>query len=317
MGGYMNTTVTFVGIDVSKDRLDIAVHPTGRTWTCANQSSAFTQLVTELQPLAPSLIVMEATGALEVPVAAALAAAALPLAIVNPRQVRDFAKAKGQLAKTDRIDAQVLAHFAAAIRPDAQTLPSAAQQHLSALLARRRQIIEMLVAERNRLSTALPKLQERIQDHIRWLQTELDDLELELQRSIEDSPVWRVAEELLRSVPGIGPVTAHTLLADLPELGQLPHKRIASLVGVAPLNTDSGRHRGKRRVWGGRAHIRSTLYMATVSAAKHNPVIREFYQRLVKAGKPKKVALTAATHKLLTILNAMMKQQTPWQLQGN
>lgn len=308
---------TFVGIDISKDRLDLAVAPSGRSWSCANEPSAFAALQTELQLLQPTLIVMEATGGLERLVAAALAAVALPVAIVNPRQVRAFAKAKGQLAKTDRIDAGVLAHFAAAIRPATQTLPSAQQQHLSAVLTRRRQILEMLVAERNRLGTALPRLHPRLHDHIAWLQTELDDLDLELERTIESSPLWRASEDLLRSVPGIGPVTARTLIADLPELGQTTPKRVAALVGVAPFNVDSGRQRGKRRIWGGRAHIRSALYMATVSAIRWNPVIRTYYLRLVQAGKPKKVALTAALHKLLTILNAMMKQQVAWQPQGH
>jgi len=312
----MNTSPLYVGIDVSKDRLDLAVRPGGRTWSCANAPSAFAALVTELQALPPRLIVMEATGALELPVAAALAAAALPLAIVNPRQVRDFAKATGQLAKTDRLDAAILAHFAEAVQPPAQTLPDAAQQHLSALLTRRRQVLDMLVAERNRLATASPAMQERIQVHLTWLQTELDDLELELQRTIEASPAWRAAEEVLRSVPGVGPVTARTVIADLPELGQTPAKRIAALVGVAPFNVDSGRLRGKRRVWGGRADVRSVLYMATVSAVRCNPVIRAYYERLVKAGKPKKVALIAALHKLLTILNAMLKQKTHWHAQA-
>jgi transposase len=308
----MDPSRIYVGIDISKDRLDLAVQPLGRTWSCANAPHAFGALLAELTRLHPTLIVMEATGALELPLAAALASAGLPLAIVNPRQVRDFAKATGQLAKTDRLDACVLAGFAEAIHPPPQTLPSAEQQHLSALLTRRRQVIEMLVAERNRLATALPTLHERIHDHIAWLQTELDDLDLEVQRCIEASPVWRAAEDLLRSVPGVGPVTARTLLADLPELGCTTPKRLAALVGVAPLNVDSGRFRGRRRIWGGRAPLRSSLYMATVSAIRCNPVIRHFYQRLVQAGKPKKVALTAAMHKLLTILNAMMKQQAHW-----
>lgn len=307
---------TYVGLDVSKDRLDLAAPSRGQTWSCANEASAFAQLVQALQVLQPQLIIMEATGGLELPVAAVLAAAGLPIAIVNPRQVRDFAKAKGQLAKTDRIDAQLLAHFGAALQPAAATLPSPAQQHLSALLTRRRQVVEMLVAERNRLSSAASAVQPRIQEHIAWLQTELDDLETELQRCIEASPVWRASEDLLRSVPGIGPVTARTLVADLPELGQTSAKRLAALVGVAPFNVDSGRSRGKRRIWGGRSHIRTALYMATVSAVRCNPVIRAYYQRLVRAGKPGKVALTAAMHKLLTILNAMMKQQSRWQVRA-
>lgn len=312
----MDTTTTFVGIDVSKDHLDIALHTAGRTWTCPNEPSGFAALTGELQRYVPVLIVLEATGGLERPLAAALAAAGLPLAIVNPRHVRDFAKATGRLAKTDRLDAGVLAHFAAALRPAAQTLPSAEQQHLSGLLARRRQIVEMLVAERNRLHTVLPTLAERIQNHILWLEVELDDLERQLQQCIEQSPLWQVEQDLLQSVPGVGPVTARTLLADLPELGHLPAKQLAVLVGVAPLNRDSGRLRGKRHVWGGRAPVRSALYMATVSGVRCNPVLREFYQRLVDAGKPKKVALVATMHKLLSILNAMMKQQTRWQCQA-
>jgi transposase len=308
------SSAPFVGIDVSKDHLDLAAYPTAHAWSCPNHMHSFPALVAELQTLQPQLIVLEATGGLETPVAAALAAAGLPVAIVNPRQVRDFAKAKGQLAKTDRIDAQVLAHFAAAIRPTPHGLPSAAQQQFGALMARRRQVVEMLTAERNRLHTALPAVQERIQTHIVWLETELDDLELELQRTVEQSPVWRAAEDLLQSVPGVGPVTSYTLLAELPELGHLSPKRLAVLVGVAPLNRDSGRWRGKRSIWGGRAAVRTALYMATVSGVRCNPVLREYYLRLVAAGKPKKVALIAAMHKLLTILNAMLKQQTPWRL---
>ncbi len=312
----MATTELFVGIDVAKDFLDLALYPHGRTWRCENAAHTLPALITELQALHPTLVVLEATGALERPIAAALAAAGIPLAIVNPRQVRDFAKATGRLAKTDRIDANVLAHFAQAIRPNAQTLPTADQQHLSALLTRRRQVQEMLVAERNRLATALPGVQARIRDHIAWLQTELDDLNLDLQRCIEASPVWQASEDLLCTMPGIGPVNARTLIADLPELGHTSHKRIGALAGAAPLNVDSGRHRGKQHIWGGRAHVRSTLYMATLSAVRFNPVIREFYERLVAAGKPKKVALIAAMHKMLTILNAMMRDQTPWNAQA-
>lgn len=310
-------TTLFIGIDVSKDRLDLAVYPGERVWQYPNQAQSFPALVAELQTLQPELIVLEATGTLETAVAAALAAAGLSLAIVNPRQVRDFAKAKGQLAKTDRIDAKILAHFAAAIHPAPQSLPSAEQQQFGALVARRRQLVEMLVSERNRLHTALPAVQARIQSHIVWLETELDDLELELQQTVEHSPLWRAAEDLLQSVPGVGPITTYTLLAELPELGHLSPKRLAVLVGVAPLNRDSGRWRGKQTIWGGRAAVRSALYMATISGVRCNPVLQKYYARLVAAGKPKKVALTATMHKLLTILNAMLKQQTPWRAQAN
>lgn len=306
------TPSTFVGLDVSKEWLDLAVRPAGRTWRCANAPTAFAELVRELSALAPALIVLEATGGLEFPVAAALATAHLPVVVVNPRQVRDFAKASGHLAKTDQLDAKVLAHFGEALQPPLRPLPDAAQQALSALLARRRQVLDMLVAERNRLHTAAAPVHARIERHIAWLQTELDDLEVELEQALQASPVWQATENLLRSVPGVGPVTARTLLADLPELGTLDPKPLAVLVGVAPLNADSGRKQGKRHIWGGRADVRSTLYMATLSATRFNPVIRAFYQRLLKAGKRKKVALVAAMHKLLTILNAMVKQQTPW-----
>lgn len=306
------TPSTFVGLDVSKDWLDLAVRPAGRSWRCANASTAFPELVRELTALAPALIVLEATGGLELPVAAALATAHLPVVVVNPRQVRDFAKASGHLAKTDQLDAKVLAHFGEALQPTPRPLPDTAHQALSALLARRRQVLDMLVAERNRLHTAAAPVRERIERHIAWLQTELDDLEVELEQSLQASPVWQATENLLRSVPGVGPVAARTLLADLPELGTLDPKPLAVLVGVAPLNADSGRPRGKRHIWGGRAEVRSALYMATMSATRFNPVIREYYQRLLQAGKLKKVALVAAMHKLLTILNAMVKQQTPW-----
>lgn len=309
----MNATLTFVGIDVSKDRLDCATSPQAAQWSCANQPEAFDALCRELALCHPTLIVMEATGGLERAVAAALAAAGLPLAIVNPRQVRDFAKASGKLAKTDRLDAGVLAQFAEALRPTPQVLPTAEQEHLSAVLARRRQVLEMLVAERNRLERAQPSVRERISAHIAWLETELDDLETELQNCLEASPVWRATEDLLRSAPGIGLLTAGTLIAELPELGHLSHKKIAALVGLAPFNYDSGRLRGQRHIWGGRAEIRRMLYMATLIATRCNPVIKTFYQRLVQAGKPKKVALAAAMHKLLTILNAMLKHQTRWQ----
>jgi transposase len=238
--------------------------------------------------------------------------AGVPVAIVNPRQVREFAKATGTLAKTDRIDARMLAHFGEAIRPRVQALPDAQAQHLKELWVRRQQVLEIIVAERNRVPRVSLALQPRIQSHITWLQQELDTLNRELEQLIQASPAWRAKDNLLRSVPGVGRVLSTTLLTQLPELGQLNRKQIAALVGVAPLNHDSGRHHGKRLVWGGRAQVRSVLYMACMSAIRFNPVIRSFYQRLSQAGKPFKVALTACMRKLLTILNVMIKNETAW-----
>jgi transposase len=279
----------------------------------ANDSSAIPTLVEQLQQHEPTLITLEATGGFEHAVVAALAAAGLPLVVVNPRQVRDFARATGQLAKTDRIDAQVLALFAERVRPEPRPLPDAAAQALDARLTRRRQVLDMLVAEKNRLGFARPPIRRKITQHIRWLERQLDDVDHELGQMIEASPVWRAKDNLLRRVPGVGPVLSRTLLGELPELGQLNRKQIAALVGVAPLARDSGTLRGKRLVWGGRAPIRTVLYMSALVAARHNPVIRTFYQRLRTAGKPPKVALTACMRKLLTILNAMLQANTAWQ----
>lgn len=311
-GMIMGAEVRFVGIDVAKNELETAVRPTGEHWTTPYCESEMTELVSQIQKLTPTLIVLEATGGFEVPIAAALAAAGLPVAVVNPRQVRDFAKANGQLAKTDALDAAVLAHFGDAIRPVPRALPDAEAQRLTALVTRRRQVIEMLTAEKNRLGSALPAVREDIQAHISWLEQKLSDLNADLEQTMRESPVWRAKEDLLRSVPGVGPVLAHTLVAELPELGQLDRKQIAKLVGVAPLNQDSGKRRGKRLVWGGRAAVRGVLYMATLVATRFNAVIRDFYQRLLAAGKPRKLALTACMRKLLTILNAMMAHNTPW-----
>jgi len=309
----MTDIETFVGIDVAKATLEVAVLPAGRTWHCANEPAALATLAAELKSYQPRLVLLEATGGLELPVATALTAAALPVAIVNPRQVRAFAQALGRRAKTDRLDAEVLAHFAQTLRPPAQALPSAAQQELSALLARRRQVVEMLVAERNRLGSAVPPVQERLCAHIAWLETELDDLDAAVQRCIEANPVWEAAERLLRSMPGVGPITARTLLAEVPELGHLAPKPLAALVGTAPLNVDSGTLHGKRQIWGGRAPARNALYMAALSAIRWNPVLRAFYLRLRAAGKPKKVALVAVMHKMLLMLNAMLRDGKPWQ----
>jgi transposase len=305
-------TAAYVGIDVAKAQLAVAVRPSGEQWVTATDAASLDALVERLQALQPALIVLEATGGREGPAVAALAAAGLPVAVVNPRQVRDFARAVGQLAKTDVLDAQVLAQFAQIIHPPPRPLPDPQAQELSALLARRRQLIGMLTAERQRLDTALPAVQTHIQRHLAWLEQEVADLDHTLSQRVQASPVWRERENLLRSVPGIGPATALTLLAELPELGRLDRKAIAALVGVAPLSCESGTWRGRRIIWGGRARVRTALYMATLVASRHNPSIAAFYTRLCAAGKPKKVALTACMHKLLTILNAILRQGTPW-----
>ncbi|MCL5962365.1 MAG: IS110 family transposase [Chloroflexi bacterium] len=310
----MESTNLFVGIDVSKANLDVAVRPTGEGWTTTNDEAGITKLVARLKGLKPTLIVLEATGGLQEPVAIALSLARMGVAVVNPRQVRDFAKAMGKLAKTDKIDAQVLAHFGEAVRPEPRTLPDEQARVVTALLTRRRQVIEMLTAERNRLGSTRGPVRKRIETHIEWLQKELSDLDQDLAKEIRQSPVWREKDKLYQSVKGVGPVTSMTLLSGLPELGTLNHKKIAALVGVAPLNCDSGKKRGKRAIWGGRAQVRTVLYLAALSATRSNPAIKAFYQRLCKAGKPPKVALTACMHKLLTILNAMAKTKTPWRV---
>jgi len=309
----MSTVPIFVGIDVAKDRLDVAVRPTGDRWAVPNDDAGITTVVARLRARRPALVVLEATGGLEIPLTGALATRGLPVVVVNPRQVRDFAKATGKLAKTDALDAAVLAQFAEAVRPALRPLPNAATQALGALLARRRQLIEMRTAEQNRLGSAPPPVRTRIRAHLTWLERELAHLDEELGRAIRESPVWREREDLLQSTPGVGPVLARTLLASLPELGTLNRKQIAALVGVAPLNRDSGTLRGRRTVWGGRGPVRAALYMSALAATRWNPVIRTFYQRLCAAGKAKKVALTACMHKLLLILNAMVKTGTPWQ----
>lgn len=309
----MASTPVVIGIDVSKAYLDVAERPGPAPVRVANDEGGITQLVARLVVVRPTLIVLEATGGLEVPVVAALAAAGFAVAVVNPRQVRDFAKAVGQLAKTDTLDAQVLAHFAAVIRPEPRPLPDAERQALAALLTRRRQIIAMLVAEQQRLGSAALALRPRIAAHIAWLRQERDDLDHQLRHQVRQSPAWREDDDVLQSVPGVGPVLAATLIADLPELGQLDRKQIAALVGVAPLNCESGILRGRRIIWGGRAQVRAALWMGTLVAVRHNPVIRAFYGRLLAAGKPKKVALTACMHKLLTILNALLRHRTPWE----
>jgi len=301
----------FVGIDVSKAQLDVAQRPAGR-FTVPNTEAGLTQLLAHLAAEPPTLIVLEATGGVELPLTGALAAAGLPVVVVNPRQIRDFAKATGQLAKTDALDAQVLAHFADVVRPEPRPLPDAQTQELAALVTRRRQLIDMLTAEKNRLASARLVVRKQLRAHITWLERALDQADRDLAEVLRQSPIWREKDELLRSVPGIGPVLATTLLANLPELGTLTHKQIAALVGVAPLNRESGTLRGTRTVWGGRAQVRAALYMAAIVAARFNPVIRAFYQRLCAAGKAKKVALVACMRKLLIIVNAMLKHRRSW-----
>jgi transposase len=305
---------SFVGIDVAKQQLDVHLRPTDESFRLGRDDAGLTALVERLQRLAPVLVVLEATGGYEITVAAALGSAGLPVAVVNPRQIRHFARATGTLAKTDALDARVIALFAEAIQPVARPLPSAAAQALAERVARRRQLNEMLGAERNRHQQVRdPRLQRRIATHIRWLTQALADLEAELDDNIRSSPLWRATDNLLQSVPGIGDVTAYTLIADLPELGRLDRRKIAALVGIAPINRDSGTLRGRRMIGGGRPMVRCVLYMATLTAVRFNPVIALFYQRLIAAGRPKKVALTAAMRKLLTILNAILRDQRPWQ----
>lgn len=302
----------YLGIDVSKATLDVATVPAGPPWQVANTPTAIPPLVTALAARRPTLIVVEATGGYETALVSALALAGLPVAVVNPRQVRDFAKALGQLAKTDALDATVLAQFAERVRPTPRPLPDEAHTALAALVTRRQQLLDMLLAEQLRLRSAHRAMHRSLREHIRWLEARLTSTDHDIQAAIAASPLWLAREQLLRSVPGIGPQTATRLIVSLPELGQLSHGAIAKLVGVAPLNDDSGRRHGPRHIWGGRAHVRAPLYMATLVATRHNPVIRVYYQRLRTAGKPPKVALVAAMRKLLTILNAMVKHQVAW-----
>jgi transposase len=309
----MDNARPFIGIDVSKRRLDIHVRPSGEGFAIDYDDESVAALVARMVALAPALVVLEATGGLEVRLAAALAAAGLPVAVVNPRQVRAFARAMGRLAKTDRLDAEAIARFAEAVRPPARPLPDEATRHLGALVARRRQLLEMPVAERNRRQAADPALHERIDAHLRWLEEALAEIERELEGVIRESAIWRAKEALLRSVPGVGGVSARTLLAELPELGSLTRRQAAALVGVAPFSRDSGRMRGKRAISGGRARLRACLYMAAVAAARgSNPMIAGFYKRLRSAGKPAKLALTACMRKLVVTLNAVLRTNTAW-----
>lgn len=305
--------MVFVGIDVGKARLDVHVRPLGQSWSVANDDDGHQELVAKLLVVAPTLIVLEATGGYQAAATAEIAQAKLPVAVVNPRQVRDFAKATGQLAKTDKIDAAVLAHFAEAIRPEPKPLEDEATLELQALMVRRRQLIDMRTAEKNRLETCrVERVRKDIQKTISWLNRRIKDADENVDKMIRKTPVWREREDLLSSATGIGKTIARTLLVELPELGRLNRRRIAALVGLAPFNNDSGRRRGQRSIRGGRPEVRSMLYMAAVSATRYNATISVMYQRLLAAGKVKKVALIACARKLLTILNAMARDNASW-----
>jgi len=301
-----------VGIDVSKGRLDVCLMPEGEAFSVTNDQQGIDQLAGRLEEARPELVVLEATGKYERPAAAAIAALGIAVAVVNPRQARDFAKATGKLAKTDKIDAEVLARFAGAVGPRPSVLPDEEARALQAVLTRRRQLVSMLVAEKNRLPMAPEAVARRIRAHVRWLEKELDRADGDLDEAVEASTAWKENEALLRSVPGVGPVLARTLLAEMPELGTLAPKRLSALVGVAPFTRDSGTLRGKREAWGGRAPVRASLYMGALVASRYNPILKEFYGRLLAAGKPKKVALVACMRKLLSILNAMMRDRATW-----
>jgi len=308
----MSSPAIYAGVDVSKAHLDLAFTNSEERPRFPNTARGIEQLVSQIEEASPELVVLEATGGFEVPAAVALAAAGVPVVVANPRQVRDFARSTGQLAKTDALDSGILALFAERVRPAVRPLPDEATRALDALVGRRRQIIDMLTAEKNRLGFALPTVQKGIKKHIRWLERQLSDVDQDLDDQIRQSPVWQAKSDLLREVPGVGPNLARTLIAELPELGRLSHKEIAALVGVAPFPRDSGGMRGKRMVWGGRAPVRSALYLSIWSASKWNPVIRPFYERLRGKGKPPKVAQVACMRKLITILNAMVRDGRRW-----
>jgi transposase len=311
-GVEVDSTEIYCGIDVSAGSLDVAVHPEEQVKSFANDEEGIEAVVDLLRGRGPRLVVLEASGGVELALLAALAEAELPVSRVNPRQVRDFARAMGRLAKTDSLDARVLANFAAAVRPEVRPLAGESLQELRSLVGRRRQLIEMISSEKNRLGRARPHIRKRIEEHLSWLEKELSSLEEEVEGFIAASPFWQVKDALLQSVPGVGRTLSSTLLAGVPELGRLDRRKIAALAGVAPLNWDSGTFRGRRAIWGGRANVRKVLYMAAVASTRFNPIIRAFYLRLCAAGKPKKVALTACMRKLLSILNAILREQKSW-----
>ena len=309
----MQKNKEYVGVDVSQESLDMVAHHTGESRSFSNDSAGIANSTAWLTEVKPAIIVMEATGGMEVPLYIALQEASLPAAVINPRQIRDFARSIGILAKTDKVDAKVLARYAATVQPEARPLPDEEAHKLRTLVTRRRQLGEMIIAETNRARATRDKaMKQRIHAHLEWLRQELANIDKDISRTIKKNPVWQAKNKLLQSTPGVGPVLSATLIAELPELGILNHKKIAALVGIAPFNRDSGKHRGERRIWGGRCKVRQSLYMAALSAARCNPAIETFYQRLVASGKEKKVALTACMHKLLTILNAMLKHNSHW-----
>lgn len=307
----MVATPVYAGIDIAKDSLDID-STRGGSARFAYNHKGLKETVQFLKGLNPTLVVLEASGKLETDLVATLQSAALPVVVVNPRQVRDFAKAKGILAKTDAVDAHVLALFGEAVKPAIRPLPDAEARKLEGLVARRRQLVEMIVAEQNRLGTAEPAVRQDIEAHLAYLRKALTGIDRDLEQEVKNSPSWKEKDELLRSVPGIGPVLSLTILTGMRELGTLNRREVAALGGVAPFNRDSGKMRGKRTVWGGRAAVRRVLYMSTLVATRHNPVICRFYTHLLEQGKGKKVALVACMRKLLTILNAMMRDHRPW-----
>jgi len=311
----MSKSLYFIGIDVSKDHLDVAIRPSDQQMQFGNDDEGIDKVIEALNPVSPTLIVLEATGSYHRLVLSRLIAAGLPAIAINPRQARDFARAIGRLAKSDAIDADVLAAFGEKIRPELRAVADEATQQLEAICTRRRQLVGMLTAEKNRFHSSPSSMRSLIKKHIQWLEKHIAELEKDLDDQIRSSPAWRDKDDLLRSCKGIGPTTSHTMLACLPELGQLNRHQIAALVGVAPFNRDTGLYRGRRHIQAGRTDVRCVLYMATLAAIRSNAVIRRFHQRLIAADKLKKVAITACMRKLLTILNAMLRSNKPWNVE--
>lgn len=308
----MNSPLNFIGIDVSKKSLDIALRPSNQQWSVEYNDKEIAALIKKLTDFDPALVVVEATGGLQTQLVSQFVAAGLPIVVCNPRQIRDFAKATGKLAKTDKIDAAVIAHFAEAVRPEVRPLKSEQTQELTDLLARRSQLVDMLTAEKNRFQQATRGVKNGIRNHIHWLEKHLDENNKTLDKFIKESPVWRKKDQIIQSTPGVGRVMSLALLSCVPELGTINRRQVAALIGVAPFNRDSGQFKGKRAIWGGRAGVRSVLYMCALTAIRCNPVIKDFYQRLIKVGKLPKVAIVACMRKLLVILNAMIKSDTVW-----